>query len=162
MARTRTRSLDQPDENTEHEVEVMSDSRRRRRRDAAVESTEQSVTRQDGPASSPKQVKPRANATSPSLVSRIPVVRGIVAYFRGVANELSKVTWPNRDETVRLTSVVLAVTIAFAVVLGLLDTFLAWWFQQAFSADSETIFLAIAAVALVISGGAYVFLRDRI
>ena len=160
MARTRTRSLDQPEENTEHETEVLSDSRRRRRRDA-VESTEQSVARQDRPASSTRQVNP-LTSTNTSIVNRIPVVRSIVAYFRGVASELKKVTWPDRDETVRLTTVVLGVTVTFAIVLGLLDTFLAWWFRQAFSSASEAAFLAIAAVAAVISGGAYVFLRDRI
>jgi preprotein translocase subunit SecE len=152
--------LDQPEETTERdEAEVLSDSRRRRRRDAAVESTAQSsVARQDRSVPSTRQTKqPR-----PSLVSRIPVVRSIVAYFRGVASEIKKVTWPDRDETLRLTTVVLGVTIAFAVVLGLLDTFLAWWFHQAFSPDSETTFLVIAAVALVVGGGAYAFLRDRV
>lgn len=161
MARTRTRSLDQPEENTEHEAEVLSDSRRRRRREGAVESAEQSVARQDRPASSTRQVKPRTT-TNTGIISRIPVVRGVVAYFRGVAIELKKVSWPDRDETVRLTSVVLGVTVTFAIVLGLLDTFLAWWFRQAFSSDSEATFLAIAAVAVVVGGGAYAFLRDRI
>ncbi|MEP0764436.1 MAG: preprotein translocase subunit SecE [Chloroflexota bacterium] len=75
---------------------------------------------------------------------------------------MQKVTWPSREETSRLTSVVLGVTIAFSIGLGLLDTFYSWWFRQAFHADSEWIFLAVgAAVAAVVSGGYFAF-RHRI
>ncbi|MBN1565914.1 MAG: preprotein translocase subunit SecE [Anaerolineae bacterium] len=84
------------------------------------------------------------------------------AYFRGVASEMKKVTWPSREETTHLTTVVLAVTVAFAIGLGLLSGFFGWWFQQAFHADSEDTFLIIAAVVAVVVGGSYVALRHRI
>lgn len=160
MARTRTRSLDQPDENPEQGVEVVSDSRRRRR-EAAGEAAQQAVTRKDRPTPTTRQVKPRA-ASGEGIISRIPVVRSIAAYFHGVATELRKVSWPSREDTLRLTGVVLAVTVAFAIALGILDTFLAWWFQQAFSPDSETTFLGVAAVVLLVVGGSFAYIRSRV
>lgn len=45
----------------------------------------------------------------------------IVRYFKETRAELRKVTWPSRQETIRLTAIVLAVTIAMAVFLGLVD-----------------------------------------
>ena len=164
MARTRTRSLDtDQDMDTEQNSAVVSDSRRRRRRVEETDETTPTTTtsRKDRPTPSMRQVKPRGGGAT-GLVYRIPVVRTIVGYFRGVISELQKVTWPTREETIRLTSVVLGVTIAFAIVLGLLDTFLAWWFQQAFSETSELVFLAIAAGVAVIAGGAYTLLRNRL
>lgn len=47
----------------------------------------------------------------------------LVRYFRETRGELRKVTWPTRDEAWRLTLIVLAVTAAMAVFLGVvLDT----------------------------------------
>ncbi|MCA9982026.1 MAG: preprotein translocase subunit SecE, partial [Anaerolineales bacterium] len=45
----------------------------------------------------------------------------IVRYVRETRGEMRKVTWPTRDEATRLTLIVLAVTAAFAVFLGLVD-----------------------------------------
>ena len=56
----------------------------------------------------------------------------------------------------------LGVTIAFAITLGILDSFFAWWFRQAFNADSEIIFLGIAAAIVVVVSGGYITLRNRI
>lgn len=46
--------------------------------------------------------------------ARIPFVRDIV-------EELRKVTWPTREETIRLTILVIAVSVAVGVMLGLVD-----------------------------------------
>jgi preprotein translocase subunit SecE len=115
-------------------------------------------TRKERSAPSTRQSKSGGNG----ILSRIPIVRGIVAYFRGVSSEMQKVTWPSREEATRLTAVVLGVTIAFAITLGLLDAFFGWWFRQAFHTDSEMIFLGIAALIAVVVGGGYATLRDRI
>ncbi len=48
----------------------------------------------------------------------------VLRYIRETRGEMRKVTWPTRDEATRLTLIVLAVTAAFAVFLGLMD--LAW------------------------------------
>ncbi len=47
--------------------------------------------------------------------------RGIFQFFGEVVSELKKVTWPSRQETVRLTLLVLAVSVAIGIVLGILD-----------------------------------------
>ena len=47
----------------------------------------------------------------------------IVKYFRESRAEMRKVTWPTRDEALRLTGIVLAVTTFMAVLLWVLDIF---------------------------------------
>jgi preprotein translocase subunit SecE len=53
---------------------------------------------------------------------------GIIRYLRETRAELRKVTWPTQKEALNLTYIVLGVTFAFAVVLGVLD----WIFSQIF------------------------------
>jgi len=45
----------------------------------------------------------------------------IAKYFRETKAELQKVTWPTRKEVTNLTVIVLAVTAAMSVTLGLID-----------------------------------------
>jgi preprotein translocase subunit SecE len=45
----------------------------------------------------------------------------ISKYIRETRGELRKVTWPTREESQRLTAIVIGVTVAMAVFLGLLD-----------------------------------------
>lgn len=45
----------------------------------------------------------------------------LVRYLRETRGELRKVTWPTREESGRLTAIVLAVTLAFAVFLWVFD-----------------------------------------
>lgn len=45
----------------------------------------------------------------------------IIRYFQDTADELRKVSWPTREQTIRLTIIVLATTLAAAAFLGLLD-----------------------------------------
>jgi len=49
-----------------------------------------------------------------------------VRYFKETRAELRKVHWPTRKEARNLTLIVLAVTVAMALLLGMLDTFFAW------------------------------------
>ena len=51
---------------------------------------------------------------------------GIVQYFREVRGEVRKVTWPSREETIRLTGIVLAVTAVMTVILFAFD----WTFSK--------------------------------
>lgn len=44
----------------------------------------------------------------------------LVRYFRETRGELRKVTWPTREEAWRLTLIVLGVTAAMAVFLGVI------------------------------------------
>ncbi len=45
----------------------------------------------------------------------------VLRYFREVRGELRKVTWPTREESQRLTGVVIAVTLVFAGFFFVLD-----------------------------------------
>ncbi len=45
----------------------------------------------------------------------------IVRYLRETRAELAKVTWPTREEALRLTGIVLAATAGFALFLGVVD-----------------------------------------
>ena len=42
-------------------------------------------------------------------------------FLRDVRSELKKVSWPSRQETIKLTSVVILISVALAAFLGLLD-----------------------------------------
>ncbi len=53
----------------------------------------------------------------------------VTRYLREVRGELKKVTWPSREESWRLTWIVLAVTILFALFL--------WAFDSLFSSAVE-------------------------
>ena len=45
----------------------------------------------------------------------------IVRYYRETVGELKKVVWPTREETLRLTYIVMAVIIVMAALLGSAD-----------------------------------------
>lgn len=45
----------------------------------------------------------------------------VIKYFRDAKEELKKVTWPTKEETVRYTIAVIAMCAALAVYFGLLD-----------------------------------------
>lgn len=44
-----------------------------------------------------------------------------LSYFREVKAELSRVTWPKRDEVVKLTATVVLISAIVAAYLGVLD-----------------------------------------
>jgi preprotein translocase subunit SecE len=48
----------------------------------------------------------------------------LVRFINETMGELRKVTWPTRDEALRLTAVVLAVMIASSIFLGAIDALL--------------------------------------
>lgn len=47
-------------------------------------------------------------------------------WIADIASELKKVTWPTRDETVYLSTVVVIVAVSVGVALGLIDVFFNW------------------------------------
>lgn len=51
-------------------------------------------------------------------------------YFRETRGELRKVTWPTRQESQRLTAIVLGVTAVMAIFLGTLDFIFGTVFQE--------------------------------
>ncbi|MFH0776085.1 MAG: preprotein translocase subunit SecE [Patescibacteria group bacterium] len=53
----------------------------------------------------------------------------LAKYIRDSVSELHRVSWPTKQQAVRISVVVLAVTFALAFILGFLDTFLAWGYK---------------------------------
>lgn len=53
--------------------------------------------------------------------ARGPIIPRIRAYFGDVFNELKKVVWPSREETRRLTVMVIIVAGAIGILLGVVD-----------------------------------------
>jgi preprotein translocase subunit SecE len=51
------------------------------------------------------------------LTQRVP----IFTYLREVRDELQKVTWPTRKQTIQKTTLVVAVSVAVGLYIGLLD-----------------------------------------
>lgn len=55
--------------------------------------------------------------------------RDIWGFFKEAQIEVRKVVWPTRQETTRMTLIVIAMVIAMAAILWLLDALLAWLVQ---------------------------------
>ena len=47
--------------------------------------------------------------------------QGLFSFFGEVIGELKKVTWPTREETTRLTILVISVSVAIGIILGVID-----------------------------------------
>ena len=56
----------------------------------------------------------------------------LVSYIRESKDELKKVIWPSRKETVRHTLLVIGVSLGVAVFLGVADFFLTMGFETLF------------------------------
>lgn len=59
----------------------------------------------------------------------------IVRYFRDTRAEIAKVTWPTREEGLRLSAIVLVITILATIVLFAVDSLFAFmisWIIQTF------------------------------
>jgi len=72
----------------------------------------------------------------------------IVRYVRETRVELRKVQWPTRQETIRLTQIVLAVTIGMGVFLWLADVLFSWWLGGVLASDPWRIGLAVVVLVL--------------
>jgi len=79
----------------------------------------------------------------------------ITRYFRETWAEMKKVRWPTRQEAQNLTLVVLAVTIAMAAILGLLDAFYSWLFSGLI--NGTTVNLVVAGAMLLAGIVAIIF-----
>ena len=45
----------------------------------------------------------------------------LIQYFKGSVEELRKVTWPTKNQALKLTTIVIGFCIAMAILLGLFD-----------------------------------------
>jgi len=56
------------------------------------------------------------------MAKNIPKIQAPV--FRDVVEELKKVTWPSRQQTIRLTSVVIVISLIIGLYIGIIDVLL--------------------------------------
>ena len=132
--------------------------RRRQRKEDRTEtnaeetSSEKGVTEKKGYAT-PSQRKSGTTDGGGNAVTRW--FGNVAEYFEGVRSELEKVTWPTREETVRLTYIVAAVTVASALLLGGLSIIFTELFN--IGVDTPLIFVGVfvAFVALMLVYGQY-------
>jgi preprotein translocase subunit SecE len=142
-------------------------ARRRKRRqdtpaeenDAAAEEIEKGLTEKKDRAT-PSRRKGEVGQVTQTKSSN-PIMRvfnPIREYIEGVRSELDKVTWPTREETLRLTYIVAAATVASALFLGGLSII----FTELFNIGVETplVFLGVFVVFLVILYGYARFTSD--
>lgn len=134
---------------------VMSDRRARRKRkhegDEGSSEESSGVTAKKETATRTREEAELARMkASQARGENIPVLGRLLTYFRGVLSEVQKVAWPTREEAQRLTTIVLAVTIVASIVLGAIDFFYGWWFQQGL--EDARIYLAIAAIVFGLGG----------
>ncbi len=82
----------------------------------------------------------------------------VVKYFHETRAELRKVTWPTREEARNLTMIIVAVTIAMAVFLGLFD----YVFQEVASGVilGQVVWIVVAVV-LFLGGAAAFYYNSR-
>ena len=68
---------------------------------------------------------------------QIGAVKPLSFRFRGIADtisELKKVVWPTRDEAVNLTTIVIIVSVAVGLMLGIVDFSFSWLVNTIFLA----------------------------
>jgi len=86
---------------------------------------------------------------------------GIRRYARETAVELAKVSWPTREEIIRLTTIVIGVTIVSSLFLGFASFLFSLLITNMAIADSSIIYGIICIVMIVVVSGLWLF-RDRI
>jgi len=78
----------------------------------------------------------------------------ILAYLRSTRAELRKVKWPTMEQGWAMTKIVLVVTVAMALFLGVLDFFFGWLLRNLISLNILYIILSVVVVAVLL-GAAY-------
>ncbi|MCU0499319.1 MAG: preprotein translocase subunit SecE [Anaerolineae bacterium] len=77
-------------------------------------------------------------------------------YFLGVQSEVGKVAWPQRQEALRLTGIILVVIVLASLILGGLSL----GFNLLFGVGIRTPLIFV--LFFIISGALFVFLRNRL
>lgn len=76
----------------------------------------------------------------------------ILAYLRSTRAELRRVRWPTLEQGWSMTKIVLAVTFAMALFLGVLDFFFGWLLGQIVTGSTlYTVVGVIVAAGLIVS-----------
>jgi preprotein translocase subunit SecE len=84
------------------------------------------------------------------------LVRGLRHYFEGVRAELKKVAWPTREDTRRLTLIVIGMLIASSLVLGAIGLL----FTELFRIGLNNPLVLLGFMVLAVGGG-FIFYTTR-
>jgi preprotein translocase SecE subunit len=137
----------------------VSDSRRRRKlkRGELLEEPTDTVqpARKDRPT--PSQRPETAKSSNPL----VRFYQNGVEYFQEVRSELSKVAWLSREDTLRLTYIVLIVTAVSAAFLGLVS-FLFGVLVQSLATTSSAVIAGVITIALIVGVSGVWLFRDRL
>jgi preprotein translocase SecE subunit len=161
MARITTRRPEEDEEDMIEEIEgdeesvsapAVSDSRRRRKMKRG-ESVSEEVAEQ--PARK-ERTSPRADEKSSNFIVR--AYENFIEYLRDVQSELNKVSWLSREDTLRLSYIVLIVTAIAAIFLGFVGFMFALLTQSLASGSVVSAALTIGIIVAV--SGMWLF-RDR-
>jgi preprotein translocase SecE subunit len=135
---------------------------RRRRKKRSVESEIEAVAEEEIEDDEERGVTERKGRATPGRRNRpdgeddgnfiTRPINSISNYFNGVRDELAKVTWPDREELLRLSWIVLAATIASALVLGTISYIFTELFRIGLSGNEWLFIIPIAFVASVLLG----------
>jgi preprotein translocase subunit SecE len=93
-----------------------------------------------------RQLQQVAEEERGNIITR-PLFR-LGAYWRDVRSELSKVSWPTREETIQLTRIVLLTTIISALVLGVITLLFTELFRLGL--DQPLIFIGLFVIILAL------------
>ena len=85
----------------------------------------------------------------------------LVHYFKETRTELRKVHWPTRNEARNLTLIVLAVTVAMTIFLGVIVDPLALNLFKGILVERDTLSIVIGAVLAVVGLGGIVWALRR-
>lgn len=109
------------------------------------ETQERGVTAPKGRATPGRRSGGDLQTSANPVVRTLNVVRD---YIEGVSDEIQKVTWPTREDAIRLSVIVIITTVLSSLILGIV----AYAFSQlfAFGLNSPIIFLAFFVVVLIV------------
>jgi len=128
---------------------VETKSRRRRKRNAedeGAEDIEKGVTTGKGTITPGRRTRKDVESDGGgNIITRS--LRGMNIYRKGVSDELSKVTWPTRDELRHLSVIVIIALIASSIALGALSFAFTELFILGFG--NELVFAVMFAVIIL-------------
>jgi len=114
--------------------------------DEEDESSGKAYTERKGRATPGKRSRQEAVEEKGNFVVRF--FRGIANYLRGVKEKKKKVVWPTREELIRLSRIIISVTLFSALVLGVMSFLFNELFIQGF--NNNIVFLLFFAVVGVL------------
>ncbi|MEO0561355.1 MAG: preprotein translocase subunit SecE [Chloroflexota bacterium] len=120
-------------------IQEKREARRRRKNEEPSEEENKGITESKGRATPSRRKGEVGRVTTTTVPAVLRPFNRVREYLLGVRSEMEKVTWPTREETDRLTRIVMAVLVAAAIFLGGLSAL----FTQLFSigVDNPWVFI---------------------